>query len=141
MYRHDRRTIEARELRNLVFQGGDRERALPAVEVALDVELEHHPRMIAGPADIKRLNVDEAKLIEVERADERVDSSHRIVLSHVFVKRRREQQGGAFLNRTCAVHPHFESMLLPESPKIFFRQHRQKMAVAAVQPARLQYPR
>jgi len=29
-----------------------------------------------------------------------------------------------FLNRTCAFHPHFESMLLRDLPKIFFRQHR-----------------
>jgi len=33
MYRHGRRTIEARELRNLVFQGGDRKRALPAIRL------------------------------------------------------------------------------------------------------------
>src|SRR5262249_53556788 len=39
-----------------------------AVEVAVDVELEHHLRMIAGPADIKRLNV-EAKPIEVDPVD------------------------------------------------------------------------
>jgi|SRR5215471_12012471 len=48
--------------------------------------------MIAGPADIKRLNVDEAKPIEIEPVDKRVDSPHRIVLSHVFVKTRREQR-------------------------------------------------
>jgi hypothetical protein len=42
------------------------------------------PRTIAGPADIKRLNVDEAKPIEIEP----VDSPHRIVLSHVLVKTR-----------------------------------------------------
>src|SRR6266478_3930729 len=63
-----------------------------AVEVTIDVELEHHPRMIARPADIKRLNVDEAKPIEIEPVDKRVDSPHRIVLSHVFVKTRREQR-------------------------------------------------
>ena len=47
--------------------------------------------MIAGPADIKRLNVDEAKPIEVKPVDKRVDSPYRIVLSHVLVKARREQ--------------------------------------------------
>src|SRR5258707_6534597 len=63
-----------------------------AVEVAVDVELEHHPRMIAGPADIKRLNVDEAKPIKIDPVDKRIHSTHRIVLSHVFVKTRREHR-------------------------------------------------
>src|SRR5215471_11347975 len=29
-----------------------------------------------------------------------------------------------FLNRTCASHPHFESMLRRDPPKLFSRQHR-----------------
>jgi hypothetical protein len=61
------------------------------VKVAVDVEHEHHPRMIARPADIKRLNVDEAKPIEVKPVDKCVDSPHRIVLTYVLVKTRREQ--------------------------------------------------
>ncbi len=48
--------------------------------------------MIAGPADITRLNVDEAKPIEIEPVDKRIDSPHRVVLSHVLVKTRREQR-------------------------------------------------
>jgi hypothetical protein len=48
--------------------------------------------MIAGPADIKRLNVDEAKPIEIKRVGKRVDSPYRIVLSHVLVKTRRQQR-------------------------------------------------
>jgi hypothetical protein len=48
--------------------------------------------MIAGSADIKRLNVDEAKPIDIEPVDKRVDSPHRIVLSHVLVKTRRKQR-------------------------------------------------
>jgi hypothetical protein len=48
--------------------------------------------MIARPADIKRLHVDEAKPIEVKSIDKRVDSPHRIVLSHVIIKTRREQR-------------------------------------------------
>jgi hypothetical protein len=47
--------------------------------------------MIARPADIKRLNVDEAKPIEVKPVDKCVDSPHRIVLTYVLVKTRREQ--------------------------------------------------
>jgi hypothetical protein len=34
-----------------------------------------------------------------------------------------------FLNRTCAVDAHFESMLLRDPPKIFFRQHRPSSSV------------
>ncbi len=60
--------------------------------LAVDVKLEHHPRMVAGPADIKRLNVAEAKPIEIEPVDKRVDSPYRIVLSYVLVKTRREQR-------------------------------------------------
>ena len=48
--------------------------------------------MIARPADIKRLNVDEAKPIEIEPVDKRVHSPHRIVLGHVLVKTRWEQR-------------------------------------------------
>jgi hypothetical protein len=45
-----------------------------------------------GSTDIKRLNVDEAKPIKIEPIDKRVDSPHRIVLSHVLLKTRREQR-------------------------------------------------
>jgi hypothetical protein len=38
-----------------------------------------------------QLNVDEAKPIEVKPVDKRVDSPHRIVLSYVLIKTRREQ--------------------------------------------------
>jgi len=44
--------------------------------------------MKAGPADIKRLDVDETKSIEIKPVDKRVDSPRRIVLSHVLVKTR-----------------------------------------------------
>jgi hypothetical protein len=54
--------------------------------------------MIAGPADIKRLNVDEAKPIEIEPVDKRVDSPHRILLCHVLVKTRREQRALLAIN-------------------------------------------
>jgi hypothetical protein len=37
-----------------------------------------------------QLNVDEAKPIEVKPVDKRVDSPHRIVLSYVLIKTRRE---------------------------------------------------
>jgi len=33
-----------------------------------------------------------------------------------------------FLNRTCAFDAHFESILLRDPPKIFFRQHRPEAA-------------
>lgn len=39
--------------------------------------------------------------------------------------------GVNFLNRTCTLGAHFESMLLREPPKIFFRQHRPKPVIVA----------
>jgi hypothetical protein len=45
------------------------------------------------------LNVDEAKPIKIEPVDKHVDSPHRIVLSHVLVKTRREQR------RLLAINP------------------------------------
>ncbi len=41
-----------------------------------------------------------------------------------------------FLNRTFAIDAHFESMLLGEPSKIFFRQHRPTPSVAGIPPAR-----
>jgi hypothetical protein len=38
--------------------------------------------------------------------------------------------GVDFLNRTCAFDAHFESILLGEAPKIFFRQHRPEAAMS-----------
>jgi hypothetical protein len=60
------------------------------MEIAVDVELKHHAGMVAGSARVEWLDADEAELVEIEPVDEHVDRTHRIVLSHVVVKQRRE---------------------------------------------------
>ncbi len=50
----------------------------------------------------------------------------------ILLRRNNRIVGVHFLNRTCAFRPHFESMLLRNPLKIFFRQHRPKAAVDAI---------
>jgi hypothetical protein len=62
------------------------------IEVAVDVKLEHRPRIIARPPDIERLDAHETELVEIETVDEHVNRSHRIVLGHVVIKLCRKQR-------------------------------------------------
>jgi hypothetical protein len=62
-----------------------------AIEVAVDVELEHNTGVIAGSADVEWLHADKSELVEIETVDKHVDRSHRVILGHIVVERCRKK--------------------------------------------------
>src|ERR1700730_14760297 len=65
---------------------------LPSVEIAVDIELQQSRRMISGPPSLRRLDPFELEFSEIERIDERVDHSNRIVLVDPVVQALRKQR-------------------------------------------------
>ncbi len=57
------------------------------VQVAIEVELEQVTRMVAGPPGLLGLGAHEARLGQVEAVDERLDGTHRVVLTDVVLHR------------------------------------------------------
>src|SRR6185436_5370592 len=53
------------------------------IKIAVDVELEHRARVIAGSARVEWLDPDEPELVEIETIDEHFDRSHRVILGHI----------------------------------------------------------
>src|SRR5262249_36168765 len=70
-----------------------------AIEVAVDVELEHNAGVIAGPAGVERLDTHEPELVEIETVDEHVDRSHWVILAYIIIERRWEPRS------LPAIHP------------------------------------
>ena len=64
---------------------------LHAIEIAIDIQLERHARVIARPSEVERLNGLEAQLIQVERIDERIDDANRIVAADPIIEASRQQ--------------------------------------------------
>ena len=56
------------------------------VQVAVDVDLEHRRRRIAGSADIQRLGAREAELAETEPVDKGIDRTDRIVVADAVIE-------------------------------------------------------
>src|SRR5580704_19064656 len=50
-----------------------------AIEVAIDVELEHRARMVARSARVEWLDADEAELVEIKPVNEHVDRANGVV--------------------------------------------------------------
>src|SRR6185312_7912811 len=69
-----------------------------AIEVAVDVELEHHAGTVAGPPRVEWLNASKAELVQIEPVDEHINRTHRIVLGHVVVEQCREQRALSAIN-------------------------------------------
>ena len=69
-----------------------------AVEIAVNIEFEHHRRMVTGPAGLQRGDVGEAQRLEIEPINEGVDRADRVVLAHVVVERRWKQRALAAFN-------------------------------------------
>ncbi len=66
---------------------------LDAVQVAVDIQLEQHRRVVAGASGGGRGGAFKPELSQVELLDERFDDAHRVVLGHVIVQARRQQGG------------------------------------------------
>jgi hypothetical protein len=64
----------------------------------VDVELEHHARMVAGSSRVERLDANEAELIQIESVDEYINRTHLIVLGHVVVEQCGEQRALSAIN-------------------------------------------
>ena len=62
------------------------------VEVAVDVEFEHHPRIVPWTAQVEWLHTDETQLIEIQGVDENIDCTYWIVIGYVIVEPCREQR-------------------------------------------------
>ena len=64
---------------------------LDAVEVAVDVQLQQHRRMITWPSR-RRGDHRKAKPIQIQRIDEGLDHSHRIIGIDIILQRRRQKR-------------------------------------------------
>ncbi len=65
---------------------------LNAVEVSIDVELQHHRGIVSGPSRELRLNAPEAKLAKIELIDEKIDHPHRIILGDIVFQLSRKHR-------------------------------------------------
>ena len=59
---------------------------LNLVEVAVDVDLQQHRRVVRGPSGHRGLRPVEAELFEIQFIDEDVDDANRVVLAEVVVE-------------------------------------------------------
>src|SRR5215510_4005843 len=66
------------------------------IKIAVDIELEHHAGVIAGPAGLEWSDAHKTQLVQIETVDEHVDHPHRVVLAHIIVDRCRKK---------CALRP------------------------------------
>ena len=66
---------------------------LDAVQIPVDIQLEQHRRVIAGPSGGGRRGTLKPQLPQIELLDERFDHAHRVVLGHIIVQARRQQGG------------------------------------------------
>ena len=64
---------------------------LDAVQIAVDIQLEQHRRVVAGASGGGRRGAFKPELPQVELLDERFDDTHRVVLGHIIVQARRQQ--------------------------------------------------
>jgi hypothetical protein len=60
-----------------------------AVQIAVDVELQQHRRVIRGAARLGWFSASEAERLQIELFDEGIDRAHRVVLSDVVIQARR----------------------------------------------------
>ncbi len=65
---------------------------LDAVQVAVDVELEKHRRVIRRPTGGSWVHAFEAEFLKIEFLDEGVDHSHRVVFAYIVIKTSRQQR-------------------------------------------------
>ncbi|MDB5611676.1 MAG: hypothetical protein JWP25_8576, partial [Bradyrhizobium sp.] len=72
---------------------------LDAVEIAVNVKLQHRRRMIRGPAGRCRIDAIEAEIAEFQRIDEHIHRANRIALVDPIIKAARQQR------RLLAIRP------------------------------------
>jgi hypothetical protein len=65
---------------------------LDAMQVAVDVDLQHHRRVVGRPSRTRRRHPLEAQAGEVQLIDKRVDDAHRVVLTNEVVQTLRQQR-------------------------------------------------
>lgn len=65
---------------------------LDAVQVAVDVELEKHRRMVRRPTGGSWVRAFEAECLKIEFLDEDIDHSHRVVFTDIVIKTFRQQR-------------------------------------------------
>ena len=65
---------------------------LHSVEIAVDVELQKHRRVEAGPARSGGLDAVKSKLAEIERIDEGVNRANRVLLVDPILKTLRQER-------------------------------------------------
>ena len=77
-----------------------------AVQIAVDIQLEQHRRVIAGASGGRRGGTLKPQLPQIELLDERFDDTHRVVLGHIIVQARRQQSGlASVLAFNESLHP------------------------------------
>jgi hypothetical protein len=78
---------------------------LDAVEVAVEVELQQHRRVIRRPARRRRVNPNESELAQIEPFDEDLHHANRILRLNVVLQTRRQQRHlGSFLAFDESLH-------------------------------------
>jgi len=63
-----------------------------AVEIAVDVELQVHRRVIGGPAGVSGMNAGEAQSLEIEPVDKGINKANRIALVDPVIEALRQQR-------------------------------------------------
>src|SRR5580704_6006905 len=63
-----------------------------AIEIAVDVELQHHRRVVTGPAGIGGSNGRKAETSQVEGLDKGIDDANRIALVRPILQAFRQQR-------------------------------------------------
>src|SRR5207344_2961786 len=63
-----------------------------AVEIAVDVELQVHRRVIGGPAGVSGIDAGEAQSLEIEPVDEGINEANRIALVDPVIEALRQQR-------------------------------------------------
>jgi hypothetical protein len=74
---------------SLAFQTPAR---MHAIEVAADVELQVHRRVIRRPSSLGGIDANEAQLLEIEVVDKRIDETNRIALVDPVIEAFRQQR-------------------------------------------------
>ena len=69
---------------------------LDAIQVAVDVELQQHRRVVRRPARRRRVNPIEAERIQIKPIDEDLDHANRILRLNVVVQTRGQQASPGF---------------------------------------------